>query len=120
MHVSAGQRFYVGYQRCDLFLVDLTRKGGHDRRVPGRQPLLRLEDCIADKPVIGDHGLAYLDYEGPVSGQRGSVRRREQGLFEWTIREADKLEARVDGIALKSRLQLVRVAGDSWRALFIA
>ena len=28
---------------------------------------------------IADHRLAYLDYEGPVSGNRGSVRRVAQG-----------------------------------------
>ena len=30
-----------------------------------------------------DHRLLYLDYEGPVSGNRGSVRRWDAGTFEW-------------------------------------
>ena len=28
---------------------------------------------------LGDHRRAYLDYEGPVSGNRGTVRRVESG-----------------------------------------
>jgi hypothetical protein len=43
---------------------------------------------------IGDHRRAYLDYEGPVSGDRGSVTRIEKGTYElighfpcgWTLR----------------------------------
>jgi len=44
--------------------------------------------------AIGDHRLAYLDYEGPVSGDRGTVNRWDAGTYEtladtgqtWTIR----------------------------------
>ena len=31
---------------------------------------------------LGDHRIAYLDYEGPVSGGRGSVTRWDAGEFE--------------------------------------
>ncbi len=31
---------------------------------------------------LGDHRVAYLDYEGPVSGGRGRVRRWDQGEYE--------------------------------------
>ena len=31
---------------------------------------------------LGVHRLDYLDYEGPVSGNRGSVRRWDSGPFE--------------------------------------
>jgi hypothetical protein len=42
---------------------------------------------IADSNTISverlaDHRLAYLDYEGPVSGDRGSVRRLDTGTFK--------------------------------------
>jgi len=30
---------------------------------------------------IGDHRLAYLDYEGPVSGDRGTVARWDAGEY---------------------------------------
>src|SRR5207244_11699328 len=44
--------------------------------------------------AIGDHRLAYLDYEGPVSGKRGTVQKWDAGTYEavsvspthWTLR----------------------------------
>jgi hypothetical protein len=43
---------------------------------------------------LADHRLAYLDYEGPISGGRGSVTRWDYGEYaverqndaEWTLR----------------------------------
>ena len=35
---------------------------------------------IAD--VLGDHRIEFLDYEGPLSGNRGEVTRWDQGTFE--------------------------------------
>ena len=32
---------------------------------------------------IGDHRKAYLDYEGPLSGNRGTVRRVDSGTVEF-------------------------------------
>jgi hypothetical protein len=37
---------------------------------------------------LADHRIAYLTYEGPVSGDRGFVRQVESGLYEsWKIGE---------------------------------
>ena len=30
---------------------------------------------------LGDHRILYLDYEGPVSGNRGTVKRWDAGVF---------------------------------------
>lgn len=38
-------------------------------------------DCLAAEP-LGDHRLLYLDYEGPVGGGRGVVRRWDGGTYE--------------------------------------
>ena len=32
---------------------------------------------------LDNHRLAYLDYEGPISGQRGSVSRVLRGTYRW-------------------------------------
>lgn len=32
---------------------------------------------------LPDHRLAYLEYEGPVSGNRGRVDRWDAGVYEW-------------------------------------
>lgn len=37
---------------------------------------------------LADHRLAYLNYEGPVSGHRGSVRRFDKG--EYTLIDEDE------------------------------
>lgn len=46
---------------------------------------------------IGDHRLAYLDYEGPVSGGRGSVKRWDTGTFELLCPAADPRVLRLTG-----------------------
>jgi hypothetical protein len=43
-------------------------------------PLLDLRASIRLKR-IGDHRIAYLEYEGPVSGDRGHVAIRQRGTF---------------------------------------
>ena len=44
--------------------------------------------------ALPDHRLAYLDYEGPVAGNRGQVSRIEQGFFQ-IVHEND-VEIRVE------------------------
>jgi hypothetical protein len=43
-------------------------------------------DPSSSRPVpvepLGDHRIAYLDYEGPVSGGRGRVVRWDSGAYE--------------------------------------
>ena len=46
---------------------------------------------------LAPHRLAYLEYEGPISGNRGSVRRVDAGAFEWRRREAERLEISFSG-----------------------
>lgn len=83
-------------------------------------PVLRAWRLLADpagEPVPAepnfDHRLLYLDYEGPVAGDRGTVRRWDVGTFEgdirgpeWRVRLAGR---RLAGIAILSRV------GDGWR-----
>ena len=46
--------------------------------------------------ALADHRLIYLDYEGEVSGQRGSVRRVDAGTYR-TIRVVDGPRSRRAG-----------------------
>jgi hypothetical protein len=45
------------------------------------------EEPQAGRPIaavlLPNHRLAYLDYEGPVSGGRGDVSRWDAGTFQW-------------------------------------
>lgn len=51
-----------------------------------------------------DHRLAYLDYEGPVSGGRGCVQRWDQGSFQWLTPEAGREAERVAVLLQGERL----------------
>ncbi len=46
-----------------------------------------------------DHRLEYLDYEGPVSGGRGVVRRVDGGTFAGAVGETWELEWAGRGVA---------------------
>ena len=55
---------------------------------------------------IGDHRRAYLDYEGEVSGNRGTVQRVDQGLWQPIEQAEDGWRVRLDGRHLKGVYQL--------------
>jgi hypothetical protein len=60
-----------------------------------------------------DHRPVYLDYEGPLSGDRGRVTRWDGGGLEWESVSADEIRIRLDGIHLRGRFRLVRT-GVRW------
>ena len=53
-----------------------------------------------------DHRLAYLDYEGPVSRNRGKVSQADSGTFAWILRESDRIEVELTGKRLQGTLRL--------------
>jgi hypothetical protein len=60
---------------------------------------------------LGDHRLAYLEYEGPLSGDRGRVRRYDAGEFEWESEEAEWVVVRLEGRRCCDRAVLRRSSG---------
>jgi DNA polymerase Ligase (LigD) len=61
---------------------------------------------------LGDHRLIYLDYEGPLSGDRGAVSQWDRGVFE-AIAETDELVAvRLRGRRLLGVATLRRAEAD--------
>lgn len=50
-----------------------------------------------DAVALADHRLAYLTYEGPVSKDRGSVTRWDEGSYEVLEELADCLRLRLHG-----------------------
>ena len=60
---------------------------------------------VAAEP-LGNHRLAYLDYEGPVSGDRGYVTRWDAGVVEWLSDDANLLCVRLSGEKLNGELTL--------------
>jgi hypothetical protein len=61
-----------------------------------------------------DHRLLYLDYEGPISGGRGQVRRLDGGELEWVERSEQRVIAEVRGRVLDGRLELTQTEGRRW------
>jgi hypothetical protein len=67
--------------------------------------------------ALPDHRLAYLDYEGPISGGRGSVERWDRGQYtvehkddsEWIVQLAGK---RLSG---KAAVRRCADAAGLWR-----
>ncbi len=59
-------------------------------------------DAISAEP-LPYHRLAYLDYEGPVSGGRGTVERVDRGEFELIREDADSIEVVISGERLQGR-----------------
>jgi hypothetical protein len=66
-----------------------------------------------------DHRLAYLDYEGPVSGNRGHVTRWDGGIFTWVESVTGRIVARFDGGRLQGMLVLEQVREATWRATLL-
>jgi hypothetical protein len=65
--------------------------------------------------AIGDHRLAYLDYEGPVSGGRGRVERWDQGSYL----EAENWTLELEGKRWSGQVLLQRAEGDIWTIRFV-
>ena len=56
----------------------------------------------------------YLDYEGPVSGNRGRVVRWDHGTFSWQTTKKDHLAVVLDGVRLRGTAVLRRSCESAW------
>lgn len=63
---------------------------------------------------MADHRLAYLDYEGPVSGNRGSVARVDRGGLEISFLEPHRIEFTASGSRMRGSFRLSQIAGGDW------
>lgn len=61
---------------------------------------------------IQDHRLAYLQYEGPISHDRGQVHRVDGGRLQVIKHTAATLVFRLQGRRLTGAFQLTRVSED--------
>jgi DNA polymerase Ligase (LigD) len=77
--------------------------------------LLKSPDVLGEIPaeVIADHRLMYLDYEGPLSGDRGTVTQWDTGTFEWLVNGDDRIDVRLAGRKLIGSVRLTRIGGDA-------
>ena len=57
---------------------------------------------------LAEHRLAYLDYEGPVSGNRGTVQAFDRGEYSLVDETADSLVVRLRGAKLCGQAKIGR------------
>lgn len=62
--------------------------------------------------ALPDHRVAYLDYEGPVSGDRGTVTRWDRGTYQTLRQDDSQWVVELDGSKLSGRAVLRRLPGD--------
>jgi DNA polymerase Ligase (LigD) len=68
-----------------------------------------------DAEVLPDHRLAYLEYEGPVSGDRGTVERWDGGTYDIVESTVDRLLVRFDGHRLSGDASIAQEqTGAAW------
>src|SRR2546430_2305604 len=55
---------------------------------------------------LAGHRLAYLDYEGPLSGNRGCVLRWDAGIFDWQSDGEKAIVVLLEGARTRGRAEL--------------
>jgi hypothetical protein len=71
---------------------------------------------IIEATQLGDHRRDYLDYEGPVSGNRGHVKRWDAGEYaDEPGSSADRRLLRLQGERVRGSFRLVRMEGSRWQ-----
>lgn len=63
---------------------------------------------------IGNHRKAYLQYEGPLTQNRGSVTRIESGTAKLTEHGPTRHNIQFTGAELAGEFILTRIAHDEW------
>lgn len=74
--------------------------------------------CLITAEVIADHRPFYLNYEGPVSGNRGNVTQWDAGTIEWIERREDLVEVKIHGRVLTGQIRLKRDTTGNWQCSF--
>jgi hypothetical protein len=80
-----------------------------------------LQGVEIDAEALPDHRLAYLDYEGPISGDRGSVTRWDRGTYEVECQSDTELIVQLKGEKLvgKAKLMQNREIKTDWVFFFV-
>jgi hypothetical protein len=65
---------------------------------------------------LADHRRAYLDYEGPVTGGRGHVRRITSGFYRLERRDESNWRLTFRDTLAYQQLNFIREADGRWRA----
>lgn len=64
------------------------------------------ETGIIEAEPLAEHRLAYLNYEGPVSGNRGTVRAFDRGAYTTVEETAESVVVHLRGSVLRGRASI--------------
>jgi len=67
---------------------------------------------------LPDHRIEYLDYEGPVSRNRGNIKRWDAGLYLLLEQSENYWELRLEGSRLRGFVSIVQ-KNEAWEFLMI-
>jgi hypothetical protein len=73
-------------------------------------PQLPEPGCEIPCEALADHRPIYLDYEGPISGGRGTVARWDHGTYVVELWTDDEVIVEITGAKLAGRVELRRRA----------
>jgi len=79
-------------------------------RVPGPHETIKAER-------IQNHRVVYLDYEGPLTGDRGAVTRADRGSYHRIVWSPELLVVELHGQKLHGQVEL-RSQGPFWTLLY--
>lgn len=102
-----------GYRRGTHYDLMLEHEGRLLTWALAELPQANLSVAATQLP---DHRLDYLDYEGPVSSDRGEVRRVDEGTFDWIGQDDLRIRVLLRGHSGTAPLELRRETGDQWMA----
>lgn len=109
----AEPRFVVLEHRREDIHWDVMFEHGHALRTWAVDAPIVAGATLPTRP-LPDHRRLYLDYEGPIAGDRGEVRRVASGTYrrvEWT---EDRIVVALQSDQLSGRLTLSRTGGGAW------
>jgi hypothetical protein len=69
---------------------------------------------LVDATASFDHRMLYLDYEGPISGGRGTVHRWDAGSFTWQTDTPERIIVIIQGARLHGLAELQHTDGERW------
>lgn len=72
--------------------------------------------AVIEAEAIADHRLMYLDYAGPVSGDRGTVSQWDAGSFVWITATDDQVAVLLKARRVSGQLNLNRTK-NGWHAI---
>jgi DNA polymerase ligase (LigD)-like protein len=77
-------------------------------------------DIPIEATALGDHRLAYLDYEGPVSGNRGVVRRWDAGDYDEVAESAEVRRLVLRGKRVRGAVLLTKQTEANWSFVWLS